>query len=160
MAKVRCLQVKNRSKKKNLITMDDMTEKMLASSTIDDSVETRKLFLEMEASLPITIRFVELSVKGLQQQLPDLEITKDKVFTIEKILYSGDAGGILCTVSSADNKKQAIISITHLTVDPSHPLADRIQQYQRKRTLTLAIANSATKRASAKTKRKKRGFGS
>ena len=75
--------------------MDDMTEKMLASSTIDDPVETRKLFLEMEASLPISIRFVERSVKGLQQQLPDLEITKDQVFSIEKLLYSGDAGGIL-----------------------------------------------------------------
>ncbi len=140
--------------------MDDMTEKMLASSTIDDPVETRKLFLEMEASLPISIRFVERSVKGLQQQLPDLEITKDQVFSIEKLLYSGDAGGILCTVSSADNKKQTIISITHLKIDPSHPLADRIQQYQRKRTLTLAIANSGTKRSAAKPKRTKRGFGS
>ena len=140
--------------------MDDMTEKMLASSTIDDPVETRKLFLEMEASLPISIRFVERSVKGLQQQLPDLEITKDQVFSIEKLLYSGDAGGILCTVSSADNKNQTIISITHLKIDPSHPLADRIQQYQRKRTLTLAIANSGTKRSAAKPKRTKRGFGS
>jgi hypothetical protein len=139
--------------------MDDMTEKMLASSTIDDPVETRKLFLEMEASLPIAIRFAELSVKGLQQQLPDLEITKDKVFIIEKIHYSGDMGGILCNVSSADNEQQTIISITHLKVDPSHPLADRIQQYQRKRSLTLAIANSGTKRSAAKPKRTKRGFG-
>jgi len=141
-----------------------MTEKMLASSTIDDPAETRQLFLAMESSLPISVRFVERSVKDLQQQLPDLEITKDKVFTIEKILYSGDMGGILCTISSAENKEVTIISITHLKVDPSHPLADRIQQYQRKRSLTLAIANSGTnsgtKRASTKPKRNKRGFGS
>jgi len=139
--------------------MDDMIEKILASSTIDDPVETRKLFLEMEASLPIAVRFAERSVKDLQQQLSSLEITKDKVFTIEELLYSGDSGGILCTVSSADNKEVTIISITHLKVDPSHPLADRIQQYQKKRTLALAIANSGTKRAATKPKRNKRGFG-
>lgn len=137
-----------------------MTEKMLASSTIDDPVETRQLFLDMEASLPIAVRFTENGIKGLKQQLPELEITKDKVFTIEKLLYSGDMGGILCTVSAADNEKQTIISITHLKVDPSHPLADRTQQYQRKRTLALAIANSGTRRSATKPKRKRRGFGS
>jgi hypothetical protein len=140
--------------------MDDMTEKMLASSTIDDPVETRQLFLEMEASLPIAIRFTEHGVEGLQQQSPDLDISKDKVFAIENLLYSGDAGGILCIVSSADNKKVNIISITRLKVDPSHPLSDRIQQYQRKRILALAIANSGSRRGGAKPKRKKRGFGS
>ena len=137
-----------------------MTEKMLASSTIDDPVETRQLFLEMEESLPIAVRFTEHGIKGLQQQLPDLEITKDKIFTIEKLLYSGDMGGILCNISSADNEKQTIISITHLKVDPSHPLADKVQQYQKKRTLALAIANGGTRRSAAKPKRKRRGFGS
>ncbi|OYQ62004.1 hypothetical protein B9G53_24475 [Pseudanabaena sp. SR411] len=140
--------------------MDDMTEKMLASSTIDDPVETRQLFLEMEASLPISVRFTDHGIKGLQQQLPDLELTKDKVFAIEKLLYSGDMGGILCTISSADNEKQTIISITHLKFDPSHPLTDSIQQYQRKRSLALAITNSGTRRSAAKPKRKRRGFGS
>jgi hypothetical protein len=94
----------------------------------------------------------------LQQQFPDLEITKDKVFTIEKLFYSGDMGGILCTVSSSDDEK-TIISITHLKIDSSHPLADRIQQYQRKRMLALAIANGSTRRSEAKSKRKRRGFG-
>jgi hypothetical protein len=53
-----------------------------------------------------------------------------------------------------------MISITHLKVDLDHSLADRINFYQKKRTLTLAIANSGTMRATAKPKRKKRGFGS
>ena len=140
--------------------MNDITEKMLAFSTIDDPVETRQLFLEMEASLPISVRFTEHGIKGLQQQLPDMKITKDMVFAIDNLLYSGDAGGILCTISSADGGQQTIISITHLKIDSSHPLAARIQQYQKKRSLALAIANSGTRRAGTKSKRKKRGFGS
>ena len=62
--------------------------KNAGSSIVDDPVETRQLFLEMEASLPIAVRFTEHGIKGLQQQLPDLELTKDKVFAIEKLLYS------------------------------------------------------------------------
>jgi hypothetical protein len=139
--------------------MDNLTERMLASSTIDDPVETRQLFVDMEASLPIAVRFTEHGAKSLQQQLPDLEITKDKIFIIDQILYAGDAGGILCHISSTDKKQLAMISITHLKVDFDHPLADRIDFYQKKRTLALAIANSGTKRAAAKPKRKKRGFG-
>ena len=138
-----------------------MTEKMLASSTIDDPVETRQLYIDMEASLPINVCFAGSSIKALQQQLSHLEITKDKIFTIEKLLYLGDQGGILCNISSPDDDdQQAIISITHLKVNLNHPLADRINFYQKKRTLTLAIANSGTRRAAAKPKRKKRGFGS
>jgi len=139
--------------------MNDNTERMLANSTIDDPVETRQLFLDMEASLPISVRFTVNSAKGLQKQLPDLEITKDKVFIIDEILYMGDVGGILCDISSADNKNPVMISITHLKVDLDHPLADRIDFYQKKRTLALTIANIGTRRAAAKPKRKKRGFG-
>jgi len=140
--------------------MDDMTEKMLASSTIDDPVETRQLYLDMEASLPISVCVAGSSIKALQQQLSYLEITKNKFFVIKKIIYLGDSGGILCNISSPEDNQQAMISITHLKVDLDHPLADRINFYQKKRTLTLAIANSGTMRATAKPKRKKRGFGS
>ncbi|MCY7334075.1 MAG: hypothetical protein LH649_15790 [Pseudanabaena sp. CAN_BIN31] len=139
--------------------MDDLTEKMLASSTIDDPVETRQLYIDMEASLPIDVCFAGTSIKPLQQQLSHLEITKNKIFTIEKLLYLGDQGGILCNISSPEDDQQAMISITHLKVDLDHPLADRINFYQKKRTLALAIANSGTRRAAAKPKRKKRGFG-
>ncbi len=141
--------------------MDDLTERMFATSTIDDPVETRQLYLEMESSLPIAVRFNEQGLKGLKAQGVNIEGNGDG-YWIEKLMYSGDMGGILCTVS---NKKlfqsnQTVISITHLKVDPAHPLAERIKEYQKKRALTLAITNSGTKRASAKPKRNKRGFGS
>jgi hypothetical protein len=144
--------------------MNDMTKKMLALSTIDDPVETSQLFLDMEASLPISARYTEQGVKGLQQESVNsdttLEITKDRVFTIEKILYSGDMGGILCAIFHVEGKQQNIISITHLKIDSDHPLATRIQQYQKRRKLALAIANSGTNFSNTKLKRKKRGFGS
>jgi hypothetical protein len=141
--------------------MDNMTERMLAASTIDDPVETRQLFLDMEASLPIAARFNEQGLKGLKAQGVSID-AKDNGYQIEDLLYSGDMGGILCTVETTGGgkKTQTVISITHLKVDPTHPLAGRIKEYQKKRALSLAIANSGTKRAAAKPKRNKRGFGS
>jgi hypothetical protein len=140
--------------------MDAMTERMLAASTIDKPVETRQLFLDMEASLPIPIRFNEQGLKGLKAHGVDID-TKDDGYQIEELLYSGDMGGILCSAATTarGKKTQAVISITHLKVDPAHPLAGRIKEYQKKRTLALAIANSGTRRAATKPKRNKRGFG-
>lgn len=135
-----------------------MTERMLATSTIDELVETRQLFLDMEASLPIAVRFNEQGLKGLKAQGGEVSY-KDDVYLIDSLLYSGDMGGILCTVATKKGKSLTVISITHLKVDPKHPLAGRIKEYQKKRTLSLAIANSGTKRAAAKPKRNKRGFG-
>jgi hypothetical protein len=55
----------------------------------------------------------------------------------------GDEGGICCGIQPQAGDKQAqIISITHLEVDPLHPLASDIQQYQRQRTRTLMQQNS------------------
>jgi hypothetical protein len=44
-------------------------------------------------------------------------------------------------------------------VDPNHPLAKRIQQYQKKRVISMMIADGLTKRSKFKPQKKKRGFG-
>ncbi len=148
--------------------MDELTERMFATSTIDDPVETRQLYLDMEASLPIPIYFSERSLTALEAQGINLDdYQKSQLVCIESLNYSGDMGGILCEIiveiEDDDNNielRQLMLSITHLKVDPAHPLAERIKEYQRKRALTLAIANAGTKRSATKPKRNKRGFGS
>jgi len=156
----------------NKETMDDVTERMFATSTIDDPVETRQLYLDMEAILPIPIYFSEKGLAALEAQGIQLDdYQKSQLVCIESLNYSGDMGGILCEIiveiEDDDNNiklRQLILSITHLKVDPNDPLAERIKKYQKKRALALAIANSGansgTKRASTKPKRNKRGFGS
>jgi hypothetical protein len=143
------------------------TEGLLASATIDNPTETRLLLQDMEANLPIAVRFNEHGLRSLQEQGND---TKDKhgIFHVDKIMYTGDMGGILCAIQheleSEDGGEQKfgvmVISITHLKVDSAHPLANRIKQYQKKRVLSLMIANGQTRRSATKPKKKKRGFGS
>jgi hypothetical protein len=145
--------------------IQEMTERMLLSSTIDDPSETRLLLQEMEASLPIPIRLTPQGAAGLQARGTDIIAIKQEL-VIEKILYSGDMGGILCSVrleeQTDDGKKThiGVISLTHLHIDPNHPLAPKIKAYQKKRIMSLAVLDGSHHRRSGNRKKNKKGFGS
>jgi hypothetical protein len=144
----------------SLEKMKALTEEMLNSSTIDDPKEARELLRDLEANLPIAVRFNEYGLLNLQEQGSRLEDTHG-TFQVERILYMGDMAGILCGIEhEVDSEKELMMtSITHLKVDPHHPLAKRIQQYQKKRVISMAIADGLTKRRKFKPQKKKRGFG-
>ncbi len=142
--------------------MREMTEKMLATSTIDDPTATRMLLQEMESSLPIAARITARGAESLKAQGHD-DVDADRIVQIEKIFYMGDVGGILCALSvekkDADDKpNQVVISITHLQVDSKHPLAPKIREYQKKRTIRIALFDKLQGRPPGKGKKKKRGF--
>ena len=144
----------------SLEKMKALTEEMLNSSTIDDPKEARELLRDLEANLPIAVRFNEYGLLNVQEQGSKLE-DPHGIFQVERIFYMGDMAGILCAIEhEVDSEKELMMtSITHLKVDPNHPLAKRIQQYQKKRVITMMIADGLTKRRKFKPQKKKRGFG-
>ncbi len=145
---------------KDIEKVKAITEDLLNSSTIDDPTEARELLLDLEANLPIAVRFNEYGLLNLQEQGYNLD-DKHGIFQVDKIFYMGDMAGILCGIEhEVDSEKELMMtSITHLRVDPTHPLAKRIQQYQKKRVITMMIADGLTKRGGQRAKRQKRGFG-
>jgi hypothetical protein len=136
-----------------------ITEEMLNSSTIDDPTEARELLRDLEANLPIAVRFNEYGLLNLQEQGSNLK-DPHGIFQVNTIFYMGDIAGILCGIDhEVDSQKELMLtSITHLKVDPNHPLAKRIQQYQKKRVISMMIADGLTKPSGVRLKRKKRGF--
>jgi len=147
------------------------TENLLNSSIIDDPTETRSLLRDLEVNLPIAVRFNEHGLRSLYEQGSQMR-NKDGIFHVDEIVYTGDMGGIMFAIRHElesedeedyeDDDKEfgiEVISITHLKVDSTHPLAARMKEYQKKRVLAIAIANSGTRRSGTKSKRKKRGFG-
>lgn len=69
-----------------------------------------------------------------------------------------DEGGIACDVTPPEHTKareQVIVSITHLQVDPSHPLAREIRDYQRERTRKIARSGSPAKPSSLPGRRRR-----
>jgi len=50
---------------------------------------------------------------------------------VTDVFDSGDAGGIVCAIE--DGRQLYVVSLTHLRIDPDHPLSDNILNYQRQR---------------------------
>ncbi|MCU0534751.1 MAG: hypothetical protein MUD14_12730 [Hydrococcus sp. Prado102] len=127
---------------------------------IDDYEKAIALTEKMEAQLPISVYATPQLLKTMEEKGEKCD--RDRLFTIEKVHYSGDMGGITCALTP-DSKSDMVfaVSLTHLRIPDDHPLASEIQSYQKKRTLRLAIADGKMGRAKrlAKQDRKKKGFG-
>ncbi len=108
---------------------------------VDDYAEAIALTEKIKANLPIMARPGKQYLKLLKKQGGNVSSHEELV--IDSVMYMGDEGGICCGIQPKEGDKQVqLVSITHLEVDPNHPLAIEIQKYQRKRTRILMMQNS------------------
>lgn len=132
---------------------------------IDNYVEAMELTKKLEDNLPIIVRPGKPFLKTLRER--GETITPDQEFTIDYVNYSGDMGGIMCTLASTpEQKERYVISITHLKIDPNHPLAEEVGVYQRKRNRMLMLqeqkgfaAELLAGKSAEKKKKRSQGFG-
>ena len=94
-----------------------------------------ELIKEMERYLPISVYPSKELAQLFRKQGKD--ISMDTELKITKVFDSGDMGGIVCTVLEK-NKEAVIVSLTHLRVQPNHPLSDKILTYQRQRIKSIS----------------------
>jgi hypothetical protein len=95
-----------------------------------------ELIKEMKMYLPIPV----YPSKELQQLLrkQGKNISMETELKITKVFDSGDVGGIVCTVLKDKNKEVLIASLTHLRINPTHPLSDKITAYQKQRIKSIS----------------------
>jgi len=109
---------------------------------IDDYAKAMELMHRMEAHLPIPARPTRALVRLMRDK--GIKLGRDQELRIQDVFYFGDEGGISCNVTpSRDAKEVLIASLTHLRIDPQHPLAREIRAYQRERTRGIAQAGSS-----------------
>jgi hypothetical protein len=134
---------------------------------IDNYAEAIALTEKIKVNLPINALPSKQYLKLLKKQG---EIhAENQQLIIDSVLYMGDEGGICCGIQPEKESKQVqVVSITHLEIDPNHPLAQEIQVYQRQRTRTLMRQNSRgfmaemrrlSDQPKSKKKQKDSGFG-
>jgi hypothetical protein len=104
---------------------------------IDDRAAVAELLQQMEAQLPIPAQLTKALGAALRNQGVKIPVTR-KV-QIDQVFYAGDEGGIVCGLTFPGQQGNAVVvSLTHLRVGGSHPLAPAIVSYQRERTRKLA----------------------
>ncbi|MEH1937562.1 MAG: hypothetical protein V7L14_28410 [Nostoc sp.] len=133
---------------------------------IDDYNAAKALTKKLNESLPIKAWAGKEFLKTLKQKREDAD--PDREFEIDFVSYSGDEGGIMCGLkepNNAESKEKYVSSITHLKIDPNHPLAAEVQAYQRQRIRKLMLQNSRGFKAElmtlepTKNKNRSKGFG-
>ena len=104
---------------------------------IDNYVEAVELLQMMEKALPIFARATKACVRGLRNN--GIKIKQRQDLQIESVLYLGDDGGIGCGVRWSPKQEAAVVvSLTHIRIKKSEPLAKEILAYQNARTEKLA----------------------
>ncbi len=88
------------------------------------------LIEEMKQYMPIPARPTKESCKLLNQEGMHIEMNQE--INIVDVFDSGDMGGIMCAIEG-DGKQVLLISLTHLIINPDHPLSDKITAYQKQR---------------------------
>jgi hypothetical protein len=132
---------------------------------IDHYPTAIKLTEKIKENLPMSVSIVPKQAKALRLE-HDIDISSTEVLKIENVVYSGDPGGILCSIENHLGEKLLMISITHLKFSQDCPLLAEITDYQERRVMNLMIQDGHIGQAQRRMKeRKKRqnsrkGFGS
>ena len=124
---------------------------------IDDLNKTMKLVEKLSAQVPITAYPGTVFLEMMKSNGEDSE--ENQQLEIERIIYGGDEGGILCALRPWSNSKQAyVVSITHLKFPRENPLWREIRMYQKQRTIKLSVLEGRGRRRVKKSKNKHKGF--
>ncbi len=113
---------------------------------IDDEKEVNELLRDMQGQLPIKVRPAPALVESLTRG--GVACRPDEKLEIGSVLYMGDMGGITCGLKkwAAAGSNAVVVSLSHLRVDDSHPLAARIRAYQSRRAARIAMSDEQVRR--------------
>ena len=102
---------------------------------IDNIEKTSRLLAALKQALPFEAGMTPELAKILRDEHG---LAPDEVrYTVSKVSYAGDEGGILCHIEPADGQNAVIVSLTHLRMLRSTPLAAAVVDYQRHRVKKL-----------------------
>ena len=104
---------------------------------IDDPTQVTALMQKMKAHLPIPAQATNALVRNLRASA--VNIASKRRMQIEKVMYLGDEGGIGGVLKFPGQEDTAVVvSLTHLRLPSTHPLAPDVRAYQIARTKKLA----------------------
>ena len=98
---------------------------------LDNPEKTAHLLASLKAAVPFEVELPPMVVKQLQaDKVAAAHQTRQ---TVSDLSYLGDEGGIMCHIVPPGDEAAIIISLTHVRVFRSMPLAASILNYQKHR---------------------------
>ncbi len=101
---------------------------------LDDPEKTARLLVALKAAVPFEVDLTPELVKGLQSE--NISDAANTHRIVSDLSYAGDEGGILCRIVLPDGRA-LVVSITHIRIPLTMPLAKAVVDYQKHRVKKL-----------------------
>src|SRR6516162_6978591 len=109
---------------------------------LDNPEKTARLLAALKAAVPFEVDLTPAVVKQLQSEHV---ANADQIRRIVSDLsYAGDEGGIVCHIVPLDKQEALFISLTHVRMPRTMPLAAAVADYQKHRVKKLAPSKSSS----------------
>jgi hypothetical protein len=103
---------------------------------LDNPEKTARLLAALKAAAPFDVTLGPELINYLRAE--NLVRANGMPHTVFDLSYAGDEGGIMCHMSRSDETGQAlVVSLTHIHVPRSMPLARAVADYQKHRVKKL-----------------------
>jgi hypothetical protein len=101
---------------------------------LDNPEKTARLLDALKRAAPFEVELMPLVVKQLADKVAAANQPRQ---IVSDLSYLGDEGGIMCHIAPPESEGAIIISLTHVRVLRSMPLATSVLDYQKHRVKKL-----------------------
>ena len=102
---------------------------------LDNPKKTEPLLAALKENVPFEVELTPALIKHLQAET--IATLHDIRHMVSDVSYAGDEGGIVCHIVPRDRQEALIVSLTHVRVPHTMPLASAVIDYQKHRVKKL-----------------------
>ena len=106
---------------------------------LDNPEKTARLLAALKGAVPFDVELTPAVVKQLQSE--KFAHADQTHRTVSDLSYAGDEGGILCHIVPPNEQRALFISLTHIRMPRTMPLAAAVFDYQEHRMKKLKKQN-------------------
>jgi hypothetical protein len=106
---------------------------------LDKPEKTYLLLAALRAAVPFEVELTPSVIAHLRAQQVAAAVKPRQIVT--EVSYAGDEGGIVCHMAPEEGRDALIVSMTHVRVKRSLPLAAAVFDYQKHRGKKLKKQN-------------------
>jgi hypothetical protein len=104
---------------------------------LDHPEKTPKLLAALKAAVPFEVELTKRLVNQLRAQHHAGADQKHHI--VSGVSYASDEGGIVCHLVPPEKREALVVSLTHLRVPRTMPLATAVADYQKHRVKKLKM---------------------
>jgi hypothetical protein len=101
---------------------------------LDNPEKALQLVAALKAAVPFEVELSPGLIAHLRMEKRTVDQGRQ---TVSDLSYAGDEGGIMCHLARSTGQRGLYVSLTHINVPRSMPLARAVTAYQKHRTKKL-----------------------